>query len=167
MSFLVLAVGGCGNNSETPADLSSTAHDMSAAVDMAGGDMKPVTPFNMPGKVYCYNGPLCSTTSATPICCDEGTDGGFSDTCVANAAACSGTDAKTFACGQAADCGAGMVCCGAVGTSSKGKMFIDSTTCATTCGTGLTQLCVTASECKTGTSCVGADVSGRDIGLCQ
>jgi len=53
------------------------------------------------------------------------------------------------------------------GMSSSGKEYLDGTSCAASCPSGQTQLCVTASECKTGTSCVGADLTGRDVGLCQ
>ncbi len=170
LGFFAMCLAGCGNSNETPADLSS-AHDMSAAVDMTagGGDMTSVQPFNMAGKVFCYGGPLCSTSSATPVCCDGKVDGGFTDTCVASANACSTMDssAHSYACGQAADCTPGQICCGATGTSGSGKMFLDGTTCATSCPAGQTQLCVTASECKTGTSCKGADITGRDVGLCQ
>lgn len=161
---------GCGGSNDTPADLSMSA-DLHVAADLSGGsgDLSAVAPFNMPGKVFCYNGPLCTTSGATPVCCDSKTDAGFADTCVANAAACTAMDstAKTFACGQAADCGAGMVCCGTGGTSSGGKPFLDSTACAASCATGETQLCVTAAECKTGTTCAGMDVTGRDVGYCM
>ena len=162
-------VGGCGGNNNS-SDGGGGA-DMHVATDMtAGGDMTAVTPFNMPGKVFCYSGPLCSTSSAMPICCDSKGDGGFSDTCVATAAACVAMDAqaKTFACGQAADCGTGMVCCGDIGTSNSGKKFFSSTVCAASCTSTETQLCVTASECKTsGASCVGQTITGRNVGLCQ
>jgi hypothetical protein len=147
------------------------AADMQVAMDLTGGgDLTAVTPFNMPGQVFCYGGPLCSTTSASPVCCDSKTDGGFSESCVANAAACLAMDAqaKTFACGQKADCGGGMVCCGSIGMSSSGKKFFMSTSCAASCGTGQTQLCVTAAECSTsGAHCVGQTITGRDVGLCQ
>jgi hypothetical protein len=104
------------------------------------------------------------------VCCDSKTDGGFADTCVPNAQACLAMDsqAKTFACGQAADCGTGMICCGTIGMSSSGKKFFSSTSCAASCATGDTQLCVAASECKTaGAHCVGQTITGRDVGLCQ
>ncbi|HEX8950668.1 MAG TPA: hypothetical protein VF945_02430 [Polyangia bacterium] len=146
---------------------------MSVVADMtaSSGDMTMVTPFNMPGFVFCYSGPLCSTTSATPICCDiKNPDGGFNNSCVATAGACTAIDpqAKTFACGQAADCGAGMVCCGDIGTSNSGKKFFNSTTCAASCGSTLKQLCVTKAECTaTGVSCVGQTITGRNVGICQ
>ncbi len=163
----VTCVVGCGNSGST----SDMGIDMSASADLsASRDMTMVTPFNMPGQVYCYSGPLCGTTSATPVCCDSKTDGGFADSCVASAAACLAMDsqAKTFACGQAADCGSGMVCCGDIGTSMSGKKFFNSTTCAASCTGTQTQLCVTASECKaSGVSCVGQTITGRNVGLCQ
>lgn len=161
---------GCGN-SDTSTDMA--APDLSASMDLtvsSSGDMTLVTPYNMPGKVFCYSGPACMTSSATPVCCDSKGDGGFADTCVANAAACVAMDpqAKTFACGQAADCGTGMVCCGSTGTSSSGKTFFNSTTCAASCAAPLKQLCVTAGECKTsGASCVGQTITGRAVGICQ
>ena len=166
-----LSVVGC-NDAATTNDM-AVAADMHAASDLtasASGDMTAVAPFNMPGSIFCYSGPVCSTTSASPVCCDSRTDGGFADTCVASAASCLAMDsqAKTFQCGQAADCGAGMICCGSVGTSSSGKPFLNSTSCAASCASGDKQLCVAASECKTsGASCVGQSITGRDIGLCQ
>ena len=139
--------------------------------DAARLDAHPVVPFNMPGMVYCYGTLTCSTTSATPLCCDaEGSDGGFSDTCVADVPTCTATDAtaKTFQCGQAADCGAGMVCCGSLGTATSGSSFFNSTTCAASCPAGDTQLCVADGECQTsGTTCMAKDISGRAVGLCQ
>lgn len=174
VSFVVLVLLGaaaCGDDSAVtpPVDLSMTvSNDM--AVVQSQPDIKTVTPFNMPGSVDCYSGPKCSTASATPICCDAKADGGFSDTCVASTGACMAIDpkAKVFACGQAADCGAGMVCCGDNGMASSGKPFIDNSVCAASCtGKTPTQLCVTAAECKTGTTCVGQTVSGRDIGVCM
>lgn len=165
---LLFVSGGCG---ESDNGKDGGAGDMHVAMDLAagGGDMTVITPFNMPGKVFCYSGPLCS--SPTQVCCDsKGADGGFSDTCVASAADCLATDpqAKTFACGQAADCGSGMVCCGSFGTSKTGKKFFESTVCAASCASSETQLCVTTSECKaSGTSCVGQDITGRNVGLCQ
>jgi hypothetical protein len=171
LAFIAAAfVTGCGN-SETATDQGVVA-DLQVSMDLSAtsGDMTMVSPFNMPGKVFCYGGPLCSTTSATPICCDSKTDGGFSTSCVATAAACLATDAqaKTFRCGQAADCGGGMICCGTIGTSGSGKKFFTSTTCAASCASGDTQLCVTATECKaSGVSCVGQAITGRDVGLCQ
>lgn len=167
---LVIAVClvGCGSSDDNMGSV-----DMSAsAMDLAGGgtaDLSMVTPFNMPGKVFCYDNLLCSTSSANPVCCDARADGGFSDTCVASVAACTASDpqATAYQCGQAADCGSGMVCCGTIGTSKSGKMFFQGTTCAASCGSGQTQLCVTAAECKTGTSCVGQSITGRDVGLCK
>jgi len=139
-------------------------------MDMTGStDMKTVTPYNMPGKVDCYGTP-CTVASANPVCCDAPVDGGdFSDTCVASAQAClaMSSSAKTFACGQAADCTAGQICCGNIGMSSSGKSYFVSTMCAPSCPSGNTQLCVTANECKSGTQCTGAYISGRDVGLCQ
>lgn len=159
---------GC-NNSSTSADMGGP--DLQAPMDFAvQGDLSAVAPFNMPGQIDCYNGPLCSTTSATPVCCDARVDGGFTDNCVASATACLAIDpkAKPFACGQAADCGAGMICCGSTGTSSSGKTFFKSTQCATMCASGDTQLCVTATECKTaGAHCLGQSITGRDVGLCK
>jgi hypothetical protein len=168
LGMMAACFAGCGNNNETPADL-STGADMSAAVDMvAGGDMA-VTPFNMPGKVYCYDAPLCTTPGATSVCCDARVDGGFTDSCVASAQACTNIDpsAHAYACGQAADCPGGQICCGATSTSGTGKMSLAGSTCMASCPAGQTQLCVTASECKTGTHCTGADITGRDVGLCQ
>ena len=171
-SFILLAalfVAGCGDDTTS----NGGNADMSAAVDMTsggGGDMTAITPFNMPGSVYCYGGPLCSTSSAMPICCDAKGDGGFTDSCVATATACTAMapQASTFACGQAADCGSGMVCCGDIGTSKSGKKFFNDTVCASSCSASQTQLCVTATECKTsGAMCVGQTISGRNVGLCQ
>ena len=163
-------VGGCGDDTTS----NGGGADMHVAADMTSGgggaDMTAIAPFNMPGKVFCYSGPLCSTTSAMPVCCDSKGDAGFSDTCVANATACTAMDsgAKTFACGQAADCGSGMVCCGDIGTSNSGKKFFSDTVCAASCGSSQTQLCVTAAECKTsGATCVGQTITGRNVGLCQ
>jgi hypothetical protein len=165
----VACIAGCGDSGSST-DMGMA--DMQSGMDLSAssGDLLMVTPFNMPGSVFCYSGALCSTSSATPVCCDSKTDGGFADSCVANAAACLAMDsqAKTFACGQAADCGQGMVCCGAIGTSGSGKKFFTSTTCAASCGSGETQLCVSATECKTsGAHCVGQTITGRDVGLCQ
>jgi hypothetical protein len=142
--------------------------DMNAAADMAvtGTDMKVIAPFNMPGEVDCY-GITCSTTGADPICCDSQVDGGFTDTCVASAGACTGSSAKTFACGQKADCSGGQVCCGDIGKATSGKQYFKSTTCAASCASPETQLCVNGSECLSGGNCVGADISGRNVGLCQ
>jgi hypothetical protein len=159
-------------NNPIPVDL-SMASDLSGAVQdlsMSGADAKMVKPFNMPGTVDCYSGLTCSRASANPVCCDApGADGGFSDTCVASSAACKAMSSKAtpYECGQAADCGAGMVCCGDIGKSMSGKSFFNSTTCAASCTGTETQLCVTATECKTGTMCVGAAIVGRDVGLCQ
>lgn len=170
MTLFIVAASGCGDSGSAsdlgPADLHVSVMDLSAS----SADMTMIAPFNMPGKVFCYTGPLCSTTSASPVCCDSKTDGGFADTCVANAAACLAMDsqAKSFQCGQAADCGAGMVCCGDIGMATSGKPFFTSTTCAASCPSGQTQLCVAASECKaSGVSCVGQTITGRNIGLCQ
>jgi hypothetical protein len=160
---------GCGDSGNTNdmggADLSASAADLTS-----GGDMTKIVPFNMPGSIYCYSGPLCSTSSANKVCCDSKTDGGFSDACVPTAAQCLAMDsmAKTFECGQAADCASGQICCGDITTSSSGKKGFKSTSCATSCTSTQTQLCVTAAECKaSGVSCVGADITGRDVGLCQ
>ena len=123
LAIVVACVAGCGGDSGTSTDLG--AADLSAsAVDLTtAADLSMVAPFNMPGKVFCYTGPMCSTTSANPVCCDSRGDGGFVDTCVASAAACTTMDAqaKAYACGQAADCGSGMVCCGVIGMSGSGK----------------------------------------------
>jgi hypothetical protein len=170
--FALLAVVGCGdttsNTSDMPTpDMSVTTHDMAMS---GGSDMTMVVPFNMPGQVDCYNSPTCATASATPVCCDSKTDGGFTDNCVASAQACLATDpqAKTFACGQAADCGGGMICCGTIGTSGSGKQFFTSTQCAASCAAGDTQLCVADAECKAAsTHCNGITISGRDVGLCK
>ena len=127
--------------------------------------MTAIQPYNMPGKIFCYGSLTCS--SPMQVCCDlrVSADGGssFMTSCAANAAACP-TGAATYECGQAADCGSGQVCCGTQGTSGKG---LKSTQCAASCGTGQIQLCVTKTECKTGTMCVGADLSGRDVGVCM
>ena len=170
MPLFIVVASGCGDsgsaNDLAPADL-QVSMDLSAS---SSADMTMVAPFNMPGKVFCYSGPTCSTTSANPICCDSKTDGGFADTCVANAGACLAMDsqAKTFQCGQSADCGAAMVCCGNIGMTTSGKPFFTSTACAASCPTGQTQLCVTATECKaTGVACVGQTITGRAVGLCQ
>jgi hypothetical protein len=170
LSTLIAAtcIIGC-NDSGSATDMGMA--DLSVAMDLsASADMTMIAPFNMPGQVFCYSGPLCSTSSAKPVCCDSKTDGGFADSCVPNAGVCLAMDsqAKTFACGQAADCGSGMICCGSIGTSNSGKPFFNSTSCAASCATGQTQLCVTASECKaSGTSCVGQTITGRDVGLCK
>jgi hypothetical protein len=168
--IVVACLVGCGN-SDNGNDLG--APDMSAVADLstaASGDMTVIAPFNMPGSVFCYTGPLCSTSSADKVCCDSKGDGGFSDSCVPSAQACLAMDAqaKTFECGQAADCTGNKLCCGTIGMSSGGKPFFTSTQCAASCATGDTQLCVTASECKTsGAKCVGQTITGRNVGLCQ
>jgi hypothetical protein len=168
--IFVVAVIGCGDNTTD-----NGSNDMAVPVikdmAMAPDGMTPVTPFNMPGKVDCYQGLTCTVGSASPICCDAKVDGGtFTDTCVASSAACTASDPKATAyeCGQAADCGAGKICCGDIGTSmTSGKKFFRSTSCQTACPGMQTQLCVTAGECKTGTMCTGASISGRDVGLCM
>jgi hypothetical protein len=171
--FSALAFLGCGGGSgqtthdlAMKSDLAVVAGDMSATA----ADMKAVTPYNMVGSVFCYASTACSTTSANPICCDAEGDGGFTDTCVASAAACTASDsaAHAYQCGQAADCGSGMVCCGTITTSGTSSSHLYATTCAASCGSGETQLCVTSSECTTsGTTCVGKDITGRDVGVCQ
>lgn len=167
----VFALAACGGGS-THSDMSMKSVDLSMGPDLSASqpDMtKPVTPYNMPGMVFCYDAPACSTSSAMAVCCDAaGADGGFSDTCVANANACAGTGSRTYACGQAADCTTGQVCCGTTKTSSSGKLELTGTNCAASCATGQTQLCVTAGECSTsGATCAGQDASGRDVGLCM
>lgn len=173
--ILAAGVVGCGSNT-TNGDMSGADMQSNASMDMAagGGDAKMVTIYNMPGKIYCYSGTPCSTTSTTPVCCDSktGPDASFIDSCTATAMACLAMDpkAKTFACGQAADCtGMGMICCGTTGTSKSGTAFLASTQCAASaCASGDTQLCVSDAECKTaGTHCVGQSITGRDIGLCK
>ena len=146
---------------------------MPSTMDLAGSGgadfASAVTPVNMPGMVDCY-GTNCSTSGADPVCCDSATDGGFADTCVASAAACLATDssAKTFECGQAADCSGGKVCCGDIGKANSGKSYFKSTSCAASCTSTQTQLCVSASECKSsGAHCIGQSISGRDVGLCE
>lgn len=166
LAFFLVACGGGSTKTSLP-DFTTGPQDLSASPspDLA---MAPVTPYNDPGNVFCYGTLTCSTTGAAPVCCDEKGDGGsYTDTCVANAAACSGMDSTTYACGQAADCGTGMVCCGTIGTSSSGKPYFSGTTCEASCGSGETQLCVTAGECTSGTSCTGQEISGRKVGLCQ
>ncbi len=166
MSFLIVACFvGCGNSDNA----SDMGLDMSASADLSGShDMTMIAPFNMPGQVFCYGTLLCATNSATPVCCDAKTDGGFSDTCTSAATCAADTQATAYACGQAADCGSGMVCCGDIGMSSSGKKFFKGTSCAASCTSAQTQLCVTAGECKaSGVSCVGQAISGRDVGLCQ
>lgn len=173
-SLLLVAAAclvGCGDSNNAN-DMGTADLSASAGADLsASADMTMVQPFNMPGSVFCYSGPLCSTTSAMPICCDsKNPDGGFADSCVATATACTAMDpkAKTFACGQAADCGSGQICCGSLGMSSTGKTFFNSTYCAASCTGTDKQLCVTATECKaSGVSCVGQTITGRDVGLCQ
>ncbi len=170
LSLLALCTFGCSDTTTTPTD--GAAPDLSAARDLAAGaqDMAMVMPFNMPGMIDCYNSTPCSTSSATPVCCDSKVDGGFADNCVASANACLAMDpsAKTFACGQAADCGAGMVCCGDIGTSGSGKPFFTDSVCAASCTSNQTQMCVSDGECKTaGTHCLGQTISGRDVGLCK
>jgi hypothetical protein len=170
--FIALTcIVGCGDsnssNDQSVADLS-----MSAGADLSASapDMTVIMPYNMPGKVFCYSGPACVTPGATSVCCDSRTDGGFADTCVASTAACLAMDstAKVFECGQAADCAGNKVCCGDIGTSTSGKKFFNSTSCAASCTGTQTQLCVTAAECKaSGVSCVGQSITGRAIGLCQ
>jgi hypothetical protein len=153
----------CGSSSSPTGD-SGGPSDMSASA-MDAGDMKVVTPYNKPGKVDCYQGLTCSTPGSTPICCDSAVDGGFTDTCVASGGCSGGT---AYQCGQAADCTTGLICCGDIGTSKSGKSYFRGTSCAATCPSGNTQLCVTASECKaSGVQCVGTTISGRDVGLCQ
>lgn len=171
--LLILAAcfTGCGDSGSTsaPVDLSAAAADLATGGGPAV-DMRTVTPYNMPGKVFCYGSLTCSTTSASPVCCDTRADGGFSDACVATVSACTAMDpqARAYQCGQAADCGTGMVCCGTTGMSGSGKQFLSATTCAASCTGTQTQLCVTATECKTsGASCVGEAISGRDIGVCK
>jgi hypothetical protein len=157
---------GCGAGSTNP-DLQAPGNDlaMSAVVDMAE---HPI--FNMPGKVYCYDIPACSTSSATPLCCDiKDADAGFAPQCVASAAACAAIAPKaaTYACGQAADCPTGQVCCGDINMTGT-KSYVNKTVCAASCAspTG-TQLCVTGSECKTsGSTCQHVYGSGRDVGIC-
>ncbi|MCU1280358.1 MAG: hypothetical protein JWM53_3904 [bacterium] len=172
-SSLVFAicVVGCGDSGSTtaPVDLSAAAPDLATGGGTAA-DMKMVTPYNMPGKVFCYGSLTCSTTSASPVCCDTRADGGFSDACVATVAGCAAMDpqARAYQCGQAADCGSGMVCCGTTGMSGSGKPFLSATTCAASCTSAQAQLCVTAAECKTaGASCAGQTLSGRDVGVCK
>ena len=166
----LLCFAGCGNsdngNDLGAPDMTATVMDLSASP----GDMTMIAPFNMPGSIYCYTGPVCSTSSANKVCCDSKGDGGFSDSCVPSAGACLAMDsqAKTFECGQAADCNGGQICCGTIGTSSSGKPFFTSTQCAASCASGDKQLCVTATECKaSGVSCVGQTITGRNVGLCQ
>jgi hypothetical protein len=176
IAFSTLVVGslsllGCGGSSLSKNDFSALA-DLSAARDLSASqpDMKTITPYNMPGMVYCYDSTPCSTSSASPVCCDAPADGGFADTCVASEAACTtaSSEAHAYQCGQAADCGAGRVCCGAITVSSSGASHFTGTSCAASCGTGQTQLCVAASDCTiSDTSCMGKSVSGRDVGLCQ
>jgi hypothetical protein len=166
---IVFATGlACCGNSEEGAD--SGAMDLSVPMDMsASSDMPMVVPFNMPGSIDCY-GSTCSTSSASPVCCDSSVDGGFTDTCVASSSACLAMDpqAKAFQCGQAADCSGGQVCCGNLGTSNSGKSYFVATACAASCSSGQTQLCVSTGECKAaGVQCVGATISGRDVGLCK
>jgi len=164
---LALVVAACIAGCGTSDNGSDMGGDLAVSMDMtAGVDMTMVKPFNMAGSVYCYGTLLCATSSPSmKVCCDNRADGGFSDTCVANANACPG--GKTFACGQAADCPASQVCCGDIGTSSSGKKFFNDTVCAASCGSSQTQLCVTAAECKSGTTCVGQSITGRDVGLCM
>jgi hypothetical protein len=166
--FIALTcVVGCGDSNSSSdqgvADLSVPGADLPAAVP----DMTTVMPYNMPGKVFCYSGPACTTPGSTS---DSRTDGGFADTCVASAGACLAMDstAKTFECGQAADCGGTKVCCGDITTSNSGKKVFNSTSCAASCTGTQVQLCVTAGECKaSGVSCVGQTITGRAVGLCQ
>lgn len=171
--FIALACGivGCGDN--------NSSSDMSAAADLSAGggdlsgapDMTAIMPFNMPGTIFCYDTNCMTSNASMKVCCDsKNPDGGFVDSCVASAGACTATDpmAKTFECGQAADCGTGKVCCGSIGMSSSGKKFFNSTTCAASCTSMQTQLCVTASECTSSTAkCVGQVITGRAVGLCQ
>ena len=162
---------GCGDSNGSSdqgvADLSMSSADLSASVP----DMMTVMPYNMPGKVFCYTGPACTTPGAASVCCDsKGADGGFTDSCVASAAVCTNSDpmAKTFECGQAADCGGSKVCCGNITTLSSGKKSFSSTVCAASCTSTQTQLCVTAAECTaSGAKCVGQSITGRAVGLCQ
>jgi hypothetical protein len=168
-----LVAVGCGNNNNPDG---GAGVDMSMAVDMSGsssgGDMAGGTkPDNTPGMIFCY-GATCMTSSAAPVCCSSkgapGSDGGFLDTCVATSADCvGGTQDTPYECGQAADCKSG-ICCGSIGMTTKGTPFFNSTKCEASCASGETQLCVTATECKTsGAMCAGQKISGRNIGLCK
>jgi hypothetical protein len=173
MLGLAFALAACGGSSNKPLDMTSGDQSVPPDQSVAAVDMtKIVTPYNMPGSVYCYSSTACTTPGGSSVCCDAAGDGGFTDTCVATIAACTTGDpsAHAYQCGQAADCGSGMVCCGTVATSASGSMHFSGTgtTCAASCAAGDTQLCVSNTECATsGTTCVGKEVSGRDVGLCQ
>ena len=171
--FIALACGivGCGDNNNSSSDMSASADLSASGGDLSGApDMTTIMPFNMPGTIFCYDTNCMTSTPSMSVCCDSRVDGGFNDSCVASSAACLAMDstAKVFECGQAADCGSGKICCGDIGTSSKGKQFFNSTTCATSCTGTQIQLCVTASECTSSTAkCVGQVITGRAVGLCQ